>query len=362
MISRGLSLALAAAAWFAGAGAALAADGLGTAGPFRSVGWASCGASYADQMQGACDPPPVDPALSPAEQSDAHIGRALKLLSYMRMDEARSAAERAVAANPNNAAAWLLRARFDFPGRLDAAEAALNAGLLLSPADPNLLATRAYVLMQNQLPEALRDANAALRSDSDNADALWIRSHILGRLGQLEAADDDLTRALAVEPEGLRVRQARAMLRLGMRRYQAAIEDADLVLAQRPFDFMALQLRAVAHYAAGENNAALEDLSRILGEPGQPAAATPTMTQFSPLFLQRAVLLARLGRKAEATRDVNAVIDFGGPAAAAKLQLHLRRHGFPDVPLDGKRSQALEDAAQACFVDEACGRGLAAPH
>src|SRR5262249_21987835 len=134
------------------------------------------------------------------------------------------------------------------------------------------------------------------------------------------------------------------------------------VLARRSSHPMALQVRAVAEMALGENEAAIEDLTRILGMPGQPGSASPSMPMFRPLFLQRAVLLARLGRKQDAVRDLDAVLNLGGRPALTAMQLHLRKNGFPDVPLDGKRSPALDDAALACFVDQACGRGLTLSH
>jgi len=58
----------------------------------------------------------------------------------------------------------------------------------------------------------------------------------------------------------------------------------------------------------------------------------------------------------------DAVLNLGGRPALTAMQLHLRKNGFPDVPLDGKRSAALDDAALACFVDQACGRGLTLSH
>jgi hypothetical protein len=40
------------------------------------------------------------------------------------------------------------------------------------------------------------------------------------------------------------------------------------------------------------------------------------------------------------------------------MQVYLRNNGFPDLTLDGKRSQSFDDALKACFVNEACGRGI----
>jgi len=358
----GLLLAVAAAAWFAFAPFAFAPsrapDRLGTAGPLRSFGWAECRASSAQQAQDACDPPPVDASLPAAQRSRAHMERAVTLVSLPRMEQARQAANEAVTADPKNAAALLLRARLALPDNLTAAAADVNAGLLLAPADPNLLATRAYLLAGSQPEEALRDANAAVSLDGRNADALWIRSCILADLGQLEAADGDLSRAVLADPDALEARQWRAVIRLRMTRFREAIEDATAVLARRSSHPMALQVRAVAEMALGENEAAIGDLTRILGEPGQRTSAQPSMPMFRPLFLQRAVLLARSGRRQDAVHDLEATLSLGGQQALIAMQLHLRKNGFPDVPLDGKRSQALDDAALTCFVDQACGRGL----
>ena len=58
-------------------------------------------------------------------------------------------------------------------------------------------------------------------------------------------------------------------------------------------------------------------------------------------------------------RDFDALVGSGGARAILRIQVYLRRSGFPDVPVDGKRSDAFDDAVKACFINEACGRGLA---
>jgi tetratricopeptide (TPR) repeat protein len=233
----------------------------------------------------------------------------------------------------------------------------------LAPADPNLLATRAYLLAAHrEVAQALNDANAAVRHDSGNADALWIRAGILMELRQFEAAENDLSHALLVEPEVLRARQWRAMVRFRTNRHAEAIEDANIVLAQRRFDPTMLQLRAGSHMALGQHEAAIDDLNRLLGEPGTPSTAAPAMPMFRQLYLQRAVLSAHIGRRQDALSDLDAILAFGGRQTLLALQVHLRKHGFPDVPIDGKRTPALEGATMACLVNQACGRGLAVGH
>jgi tetratricopeptide (TPR) repeat protein len=362
-----LRLAIALFAGAAGAVAgfadALAADPLGTAGPFRSVGWGRCEAGVQAQFSGACDPAPVDPDLPAAERSQAHFERAIRLLSLVRMEQARQAVDAAIAADPNNVQARKLRARMNIPGNGDVALADINAGLLLAPTDSDLLATRA-MLMCGRCDKAgpLHDANEAVRQNGRNTDALWIRARILAELGQLPAADDDLTRALEIEPDYARARLLRAQFRMRLGRLKEAAEDADRVIGGGGGNgggASALQVRALARAGLGDWSGAVADLTAILGAPGAPTTASPRMAFFNELYIQRAIALVHLGRESEAMRDFETVIGLGGRPAILRMQVYLRGNGFPDVPLDGQRSQALDDAVKACFVNDACGRGIA---
>jgi hypothetical protein len=55
------------------------------------------------------------------------------------------------------------------------------------------------------------------------------------------------------------------------------------------------------------------------------------------------------------------IVSLDGNRAVLQMQVYLRGHGFPDLSLDGKRSDQLDAALQACFIDHACGRGIAIP-
>src|SRR5262249_60022067 len=118
-------------------------------------------ASSEQQTQDACDPHAVNASLPAPQRSRAHMERAVTLVSLLRMEQAKRAANEAVAADPKNAAAWLLRARLALPEDPAAAEADVNAGLLLAPGDSNLLATRAYLLSAPQPEEAPPHAHSA---------------------------------------------------------------------------------------------------------------------------------------------------------------------------------------------------------
>lgn len=349
------TLALAVSAMIGGAAAA---DSLGTAGPLRFVGGGACPAGLLAQIQGKCDPPPVDPALGPHGRAAAEVQRAIKLIALIRMDQAKAALDAAIAADPNNVAAFTLRARLAIPASLASAETDADAGLLLAPHDSDLLATRAYLRASDDAPGAMRDADAAIAANPNNADAYWIRARLLRSAGQLAAAEADLTKALTVEPNDTQARDARAQLRLALNRPTDAAADAGALLQQNPADLFALQVRAVARAKLGDLNGAVDDLTAILGKPGQPTNVTPTNPSFGDLYLQRAILFAKLDRPDDAIRDLNSIAAIGGQRAVLRMQVYLRAHGFADLPIDGKRSAALDGAMKACFVDNVCWAGL----
>jgi tetratricopeptide (TPR) repeat protein len=342
-----------------GFGSAAAANSLGTAGPFRVFGTTTCPAGFLAQLKGQCDPPPVDPKLAPQSRSAAEVQRALKLIALARMDQAKSALDAAIAADPNNVAAYKLRARWAIPASLAAAEADVNAGLLLAPNDSDLLATRALLRRHHQdKAGAMRDANAAVAANPDSADAYWIRAQILRDLGRLADAEADLTKAVTVEPTDTQALMLRAQMRLALNRSQDAIDDASTVLQHNSADLFARQVRAVARGRLGDLAGAIDDLTAILGKPGQPTNVTPSQASFGDLYLQRAILFAAIGRPDDAMQDLDSIVSIGGQRAILRMQVYLRAHGFAALPIDGKRSAAFDDAMKACFVANVCWQGL----
>jgi tetratricopeptide (TPR) repeat protein len=335
-----------------------AGDPIGTSGPFRSSAWARCDAGVVAQFNGACDPAPVDPTLPATRQSLAHVERALTLISLGRVEQARESLDAAVRADSRNVTALKLRARIAIPGNGEA-EHYVNAGLLLDPNDSDLLALRAMFLQDGDLATALREAGRAIRSNPNNADALWIRARMLLKAKKLADAETDLTMALALESDYYRARHLRAAVRLHLNRFKDAFDDASRALEQHPTDTSALQVRALARAGLGDFSGLVADLTIVLGEPGQPINADPAMAVFNGLYIQRAMALVRLGRQREGMQDIETVAKLGGSRAILRMQVYLRSNGFPDVPIDGKRSELFDDAMRACFIDQACGRGIA---
>lgn len=335
-----------------------ASDPLGTAGPIRSFGSGSCNVSYAARMRGECDPPAIASTLPPGRRSQERVERARLLISVLRVDQAVNELDTAIAEDPLNGSALVLRARLKMPGRLDEAERDVNRALQIDPANSNALATRAFIVPGEKNSLGLRDATRALDIDPKNADALWIRSTIFVRMGRLDAAERDLDSALELEPDEPRTLLSRAEIRMRVGKTEDAGRDATAVLALRRFDKGALQIRAVVHARSGDYAGALDDLNVVLGKPADRSGVAPIRPDLVNLYVQRALALARTGKPVEAKQDLDAIVTVGGVRAILQMQLYLRSHGFPDVNLDGKRSDQLDEALQACFINDACGRGI----
>jgi hypothetical protein len=77
--------------------------------------------------------------------------------------------------------------------------------------------------------------------------------------------------------------------------------------------------------------------------------------------MQRTTLLVQLGRRDEASRDIDTLARAGGKQGMLRMQVHLRRNGFPDIPLDGQRSRDFDEALKACLLNRACAGGLTRP-
>jgi tetratricopeptide (TPR) repeat protein len=344
------------------ASTALADDAkqMGTAGLYRFIPGANCGQPLAAQLAGSCDPEPVDETLPTADKIQAHIDRAVRLIMLFRDKAAREAADQAIALDPGSVAALKFRGRLALnTGDAETAWRDINVALKISPNDSDLLANRAYLrLGRSEIDLAMRDATAAIKANPRNTDALWGRSRMLTQQGQVSEAMVDLDAALLEEPDFNLARLFRAQAYLRMGKFEACLKDADILIEKRPRDQSALQVRALARYALGQFAEAVNDLTALLGAPGD-GTTSPAMSPINrPFLLQRMIIFVRLGRKEEAQKDMDMLLTGGGKPGVMQLQLYLRRNGFSDVPLDGERSQRLEDALRACIEEKVCLQGL----
>jgi tetratricopeptide (TPR) repeat protein len=338
---------------------ALATESIGTAGSFRSVGWAQCRAPYAEWKQGACDPAPVDVALPGPALARAHIERSVELLAQTRTAEALKAANAAVAIDPTSVSSLTFRGRLlSTLLKLDAAERDLNAALLIEPTNPVLLASRAEVLLHaDKGLDALADITAAVAQRPDDTDMLLIKARIHMSRDQVDLAARDLERAVSLDPSDRRTRLMKAQAQFRLGKFAGAVDDATKTLAIAAGDLMAHETRALALIALDRPAEAIEDLNAFLGPPGQPTTVV-ALRHYREILLQRSLLLAQLGKREDSSRDIEVLMLSGGKQAILRLQLYLRRNGFPEVRIDGERDTDFDNTLRNCVLDRACGRGI----
>lgn len=338
---------------------ALATEPIGTAGSFRSVGWAQCRAPYEEWKQGACDPAPVEATLSGPPLARAHIERSVALLAQTRTEEALKAANAAVAADPRGVSSLTFRGRLlSTLLKLDAAERDFNAALMIEPTNAVLLASRAEVLLNaGKGADALADITAAIAQRPDDTDLLLIKARIQMSRDQVDLAARDLEHAVSLDPGDRRTQLMKAQARFRLGQFEGAIDDATKTLAISAGDLMARETRALALIALDRPAAAIEDLNTFLGPPGQPTTAV-ALRHYREILLQRALLLAQLGKREDSNRDIEVLMLTGGKQAILRVQLYLRRNGFPDVRVDGERDVDFDNTLRNCVRDRACGRGI----
>jgi tetratricopeptide (TPR) repeat protein len=112
-----------------------------------------------------------------------------------------------------------------------------------------------------------------------------MKARIHRALGQLNRAEEDLRRALEIEPDDRDARVMRSQVGLHLGRFEGAIEDASRVLEQHG-DPSAIEVRAIANTALGRHAKALDDLTQLLGPPGEPRLASTTLHNHG-LLVQR---------------------------------------------------------------------------
>lgn len=94
------------------------------------------------------------------------------------------------------------------------AEHALTRGLAYQPGRADLLVDRAIALgLQKEFRRAADDLSGALASDPTNVEAMRLRAEAYLQLGRLDAAETDITRALALAPDDVESHLVRGRLR-----------------------------------------------------------------------------------------------------------------------------------------------------
>ena len=360
-------LALAVGVSTAAHGGLLEGSGLGTAGILRLNKMPACvGEDFATAYR-RCLPPRAASGSTEAERTRVLRQRAVVLIYLRKWDEAQQELNDELALNSGSVEVLHLAARlaasrhYNLPRGAALAEAGAHiaAAVKLAPADADVRATQAHILMLNGRGEdAIAAYDAAISLKPDHAFALWQRAMLQMEKGRYQLALADLDKAVTTAPEDPLLRRARVDLLILFDRAEDAKKDLDLLIAHNKSDLMSYVARAAVHHRLGDSNAALEDLNSVVFGPkgGMPFAIGSE--QMAGFLMQRALVLADLARLSEAADDMSRAVGLGGKQNILRLQVYLRRNGLAGVPIDGAPSDALKGAIERCFREADCRRGL----
>jgi tetratricopeptide (TPR) repeat protein len=121
----------------------------------------------------------------------------------------------------------------------------------------------AYALYQaGKSQEALQALDELLEQSPDDAEALYWRAQLRAKLGEEEAAREDILRAVALDVDLREAYQLHDYLLTKQRRWEEIIHAWTQHLERHPDDDVALLERAGARKHSGDRERALEDLER----------------------------------------------------------------------------------------------------
>ena len=303
-----------------------------------------------------CPEPQVRSDGTAAEQVADHLARARYFIDLEDLPIAAAEADAAIVAESGSTSAHHLAARIALTtGDKARAESEIAIARAQAPDDPDVHATYAAVLEARPAPaEALAELNAVIAQKPDHIYARLERSAIHRQHDNPFAALVDLNFLIDTDPHNAIYLAMRADTMMKLGRPQEAVSDLTAALEINPRQFFLLADRARAHELAGDDSAAMDDLSTILGPVGGPPAYAVGGNQYARFLEQRAMILVRSHRLADAATDMINAITFGGRPAILRSQVLLRQNGFPEVPLDGKDSPQMHTAIEACFGLDSC--------
>jgi tetratricopeptide (TPR) repeat protein len=191
---------------------------------------------YFNQVYLPSQPNPFEPTPTPTRPPESYVTEAQALFQAGKLQQAINAYQQAINASPQDSTLYVAIARVQvFAGLYEEAQANAENAILLNPNNALAHAVRAWALdfQEGGNAEAQDSVEEALRLDPNNALAHAYKVEILidsGFDNYAKAADESRV-ALALAPDLLEVRRARALIlevtgnyEEAIREYQAAIE------------------------------------------------------------------------------------------------------------------------------------------
>jgi tetratricopeptide (TPR) repeat protein len=275
--------------------------------------------------------------LGAAEQAHAHVVRGRRLEVAGQEDAAVAEFDRAVALDPDNAAARFHRGRACLrAGRPDEAVRELDVAVRLDPSDPRALSQRGEAHRRaRRFDEAVADFTAALALDPGQVRALGSRGQVHQQAGRFDEAVADFTAALALDPGYVWALGCRGRSHRQAGRFDEAVADLTAALAQRPDHAWALAERGKAH--------------RLAGRPGEAVADLTAALALAPDY--RWALVERGIAHLEASRPAEAEADFGAALAHAPDDVWALVGRSRARAAAGRAEDAGRDMARAVALD-----------
>lgn len=168
--------------------------------------------------------------------ADALVNLGNALRGLRRLAEALGAYDRAIALEPDSAAAHYNRGlALMESGQTDAAETALHAALKARPGFPEALVLLAEISeARGQLDRAIGHLDAAIRMRPDFAGAVYNKSQLLKSQGKFDQSEQTLRDALASNPENMDLAHALGDLLGNQGNLGEAVDLYRRVLSRRP--------------------------------------------------------------------------------------------------------------------------------
>jgi predicted Zn-dependent protease len=303
-----------------------------------------------------CQLPELAASADATQQAAARIARAQFYIDTGDKPHAIVEADEALKLTPDDVDIRHLVARLAMStGNVDRAERELGIALQRRPDDANLQATAATRLLLVNNAEALAAFNKIVSVHPDHRYSRESRAKLLMELGRPKEAVADLDVLLAQDQRDIILLALRADAGLAAGDPRQAVADLTEALRQSPGRYDLITARAVANAILGDDTAALDDYEKLLGPIGgaQPNYAIAG-NQIAEFRMQRAFVLMRLKRFADAAAEAVNALGAGGNRSILRAQVFLRQNGFPETPLDGQASDALQGAMQACMGLNSC--------
>jgi len=198
-------------------------------------------------------------------------------------------------------------------GELTKALAVYDQALQRAPRDANLLLERATTsVMLRRYPQAVDDCTAALAL-KPSASAYALRGFARFKTGNRDAAFEDCTNALTLEPKTATAMLVRATINLERGKAAEALAESAQALKLDPAQAWSYVTYGSALLASGRTDEALKVLDQAVALAPKDAQAR----------LARGRCLAVLGRNAEARADIEKAASLDGdlrPDARAELE------------------------------------------